>query len=154
MSVSNKEEGGGKADVNDLDFIFRGNNLNNIEPISSQRERVFKWACVVACLFYIVIAAMMPLRTTVKYDVMIEGKKISNVQIEYNEYTKKYIVKQKGQPIVKTSEIQNVTVSEQPLISFEVYLTVGLLLFCIFIIVLITRHGKKSLFAALYKLHL
>lgn len=147
VSVFNKAFGEGNVEASDLEFVFRGNNLNRIEPIGSQMERVTTWTFVVVSIFLLALVALMPLRNAVQYDVVFQGKYMKDATLSYNMYNDMYIIKQSGEPIIKTKEIPCLVVSKQSICSSDFFiLGVSLLVYMIFVFVFlkyIKRHKKN-----------
>lgn len=153
VSVCNEEES--NENVKDLAFVFRGNNLNAIEPISSQKERSFIGSFIFTSVILLAVAAVLPLRSSVRYDVVVQGKCLRNASVTYNEYTKMFIIKQFGAPRFRTTDIQNVTVTKQPIISSNVStLWIFLLAYFLYMIVFFISWNRQkfgSHFRSLYQ---
>lgn len=143
------------ADVTNLKFDFRGNNLSEIGTIGSQTDRFYKRVVFFVCALLLAMVALMPLRTSVQYDVIVQGQHMQNVDVLYNEYTRNYIVKKAGEPSINTKGFQNISVSKQPVLStdvriFIVIVAIYIISFIIFAFV-IGRRKLLSFFGSLIR---
>ncbi len=156
VSISSKDENDIKseADGKELEFVFRGNNLNSIEPIHSQSERTFIGASIFTSLLLLALIAIMPIFSSVKYDVVIQGEPISNVDISYNGYTHNFSIDQEEGPNISTKEIDVIALSDQPVITSEIKIMI--IVTSIYVLLIIVgvigflRHPHKSFFAKLF----
>ena len=154
VSVYPKEVEEENVNLRDLMFVFRGNNLNEIEPINSQKDRSFIWAVIIACLILLGTITLLPSESVVQYNVVVNGELIQDAHISYNGYTQKYIIKKRGGPVIKTTEIQNISVTKQPRFSSEVIVSciVAIVYLTVIIFMLIyCKRRNKTLFYSLFK---
>lgn len=154
VSVVNNDKGEVEVDASDLEFVFRGTNLNRIETVSSQQERAFLWTMVIVCVLLLTLVAMIPTRCSVRYDVVVEGESMKDASISYNRYTKQFLVKQSHCPIVRAKEIQSITViKQQKISSWDIVLGSLMIAYIIFIIILyiVLKRKKNSVFSFMFR---
>ena len=102
--------------INDLDFSFRGNNINYIDRIGPQNERSFIKVVMLSLLLLIATLPLYWASLKVKYDVLIDGHFYPNSSINYNAYTKTFRVISDENHVCKTTKFDRIELS-QPVIN-------------------------------------
>lgn len=97
----------------DLSFVFRGDNIDGFDFAAPFHIRAFRNGLLVISAILIAIPFFVPMYSTVKYDVKIDGVTYKNVDLHYNAYTQEYLLYEKGIFVKRTKQIDSVIIPQQ-----------------------------------------
>ena len=133
--------------IKNIDFKFRGNNINRIDIISSHNDRVLTFLTFLLCLLMIVAVVIVPTRNKVRYNAVVNNVEYKDVYIKYNSYTNLYLLSKEGKPICKTTEFDSLTVSSQKLFNRSyIRMFFSVLSYMLFIIAYIYALKRSKIF--------